>query len=68
MTEAGKVYIVPTLQMNLIKYREDELTFLKMLKSIIANKNSKLKLATGYLNLQKEFINELVKCDKPGQV
>ena len=29
--EAGKVYIVPTLQMNVIGYREDEQTFLKML-------------------------------------
>ena len=50
--EAGKVYIVPTLQMNLIKYREDENTFLLMLKKLIAaNQNSRLKLATGYLNL-----------------
>ena len=50
--DAGKVYIVPTLQMNLIKYREDENTFLLMLKKLIAaNQNSRLKLATGYLNL-----------------
>ena len=66
--EAGKVYIVPTLQMNLIKYREDENTFLLMLKKLIAaNQNSRLKLATGYLNLQTEFMNEVIKCDsRPG--
>lgn len=66
--EAGKVYIVPTLQMNLIKYREDENTFLLMLKKLIAaNQNSRLKLATGYLNLQNEFMNEVIKCDsRPG--
>ena len=28
LKEAGKVYIVPTLQMNVINYREDEETFL----------------------------------------
>ena len=54
--EAGKVYIVPTLQMNLIKYREDEHTFLAMLKKLVtAEPQNRLKLATGYLNLQKEF-------------
>ena len=69
-SEAGKVYIVPTLQMNLIKYREDEHTFLNMIKTLISsNQNARLKIATGYLNLQKEFVKELSKCDKqPGQV
>ena len=52
--EAGKVYIVPTLQMNLIGYREDEQTFSEILKRIIvADPNTRLRLATGYLNLQK---------------
>ena len=50
--EAGKVYIVPTLQMNCIKYREDEHTFLAMLKKLVtAEPQNRLKLATGYLNL-----------------
>ena len=50
--EAGKVFIVPTLQMNVINYREDEHTFLSLLKKLVMGKeNSKLKLATGYLNL-----------------
>ena len=55
--ESGKVYIVPTLQMNCIKYREDEHTFLAMLKKLVtAEPQNRLKLATGYLNLQKEYI------------
>jgi len=50
--EAGKVYIVPTLQMNVINYREDEHTFLVMLKKLVtAEPQNRLKLATGYLNL-----------------
>ena len=50
--EAGKVYIVPTLQLNVIKYREDENFFLTMLRDfLLANNDVRLKLATGYLNL-----------------
>ena len=50
--EAGKVYIVPTLQMNVINYREDEHTFLAMLKDLLlASPEMRMKLATGYLNL-----------------
>ena len=65
---AGKVYIVPTLQMNLIKYREDEQTFLTMLKKLVLEKpNARMKLATGYLNLQKEYIKEVIKADTPGK-
>ena len=33
--EAGKVYIVPTLQMNVINYREDEHTFSEMIKQLV---------------------------------
>ena len=67
--EAGKVYIVPTLQMNLIKYREDEHAFLAMLKKLVtAEPQNRLKLATGYLNLQKEYIQEIVKAETPGKV
>ena len=55
--------------MNLIKYREDEHTFLAMLKKLVtAEPQNRLKLATGYLNLQKEYIQEIVKAETPGKV
>ena len=67
--EAGKVYIVPTLQMNVIGYREDEQTFLKMLSEfVIGNSDTRMRLATGYLNLQKEFMREILKSDFDGKV
>ena len=67
--EAGKVYIVPTLQMNVIGYREDEQTFLKMLSEfVIGNSDTRMRLATGYLNLQKEFMREILKSDIDGKV
>ena len=48
--------------MNLIGYREDEHTFLEILKRIlVADPNSRLSFATGYLNLQKEFSAEIFK-------
>ena len=73
LKEAGKVYIVPTLQMNVINYREDEQTFLQMLRQLVlsdaaASSDTRLKLATGYLNLQKEFLKELVQAKTPGKV
>ena len=43
-----RVFIFPTLQMNVINYREDEDLFKLLLKT---NGISKLKLATGYFNL-----------------
>ena len=55
--------------MNMINYREDESTFLLLLKKLLLNDkdgfSSRLKLATGYLNLQKEFIAEMLKCREP---
>lgn len=41
--------------MNLINYREDELTFKELLKAIISDGSAKIRLATGYFNLQKDF-------------
>jgi hypothetical protein len=43
--------------MNTINYREDEETFLDLLKYFSKPENDleKLRLATGYLNLQNEF-------------
>lgn len=51
----GRVFIFPTLQADVIGFREDETTFTSMLKFFSDPKNglSKMKLATGYLNLQK---------------
>ena len=67
--EAGKVYIVPSLQLNVIGYREDEHTFLEMLRQVIvAGSDTRLRLATGYLNLQKEFTREMLKTDRDGAV
>eukprot|EP00347_Sterkiella_histriomuscorum_P003103 403365574 len=57
----GRVFIFPTLQMNVIDYREDENLFLGLLK-YYSQPNNNLKhiqLATGYLNLQKEFLQIL---------
>ncbi len=44
--------------MNVINYREDEETLLKLIQDYASNGQLKtLKLATGYFNLQKEFID-----------
>jgi hypothetical protein len=61
-TVNDRVFIVPTLQMNVINYREDEDTLIKLLKEFAANNElSCLKLATGYFNLQDELIDEIKK-------
>ena len=53
----------------MINYREDEETFLALLRTLIMDKsNSRLKFATGYLNLQKEFVKEVIRADSPGKV
>ena len=40
-----------------------------MLKNLVmANSDTRMKLATGYLNLQKEFVKEVIKADTPGKV
>lgn len=55
--------------MNVIKYREDENTFLSVLKDLLlAKPEMRMKFATGYLNLQKEFLDQVVKADTPGKV
>jgi hypothetical protein len=49
----GRVFLFPTLQLNTIKYREDEEVFLDLLKffTLPASNLHHLTLATGYLNL-----------------
>jgi hypothetical protein len=49
----GKAYIVPTLQMNVINYREDENTFLELVRQLLQDNSQqcRLRLGTGYLNL-----------------
>lgn len=53
----GRVFIFPTLQFNVVGFREDETTFTELLKFLKNSENGleKLKLATGYLNLQKSY-------------
>ena len=51
-TADDRVFIFPTLQMNVVNYREDEHTVLEMLKTFAKDGGlSKIKLATGYFNL-----------------
>ena len=54
---SGPVYIFPTLQFPVIKFNEDEVCFHSLLKQMAdpVNNFGHLKMATGYLNLQKEF-------------
>jgi hypothetical protein len=53
---AGKTYLIPTLQMNVINYREDEEFFLSLLNEL---NDGELSLATGYLNLTKQYLKAL---------
>ena len=53
---AGKTYLIPTLQMNVINYREDEEFFLSLINEL---NDSDLSLATGYLNLTKQYLKAL---------
>ncbi len=55
-SKAGRVFLFPTLQMNVINYREDEQIFLKLLKEL---SSGDLRLATGYLNLTPEYLKAL---------
>ena len=57
-TVDDRVFIFPTLQMNVVNYREDEQTLLELLKMFGKDDGlSKIKLATGYFNLQEEFLD-----------
>lgn len=51
--EEGRVFIFPTLQFNTIGFREDETTFMGLLRFLKLKENGLqgLKMATGYLNL-----------------
>jgi hypothetical protein len=53
---AGKTYLIPTLQMNVINYREDEEFFLSLINEL---NDGDLSLATGYLNLTKQYLKAL---------
>jgi len=52
------VFIFPTLQFNVIGFREDSTTFTSLLKYFQNPENGlkALKMSTGYLNLEKEYI------------
>ncbi len=59
---SSRVFIFPTLQMNVVNYREDEDTLLRLLTDYSKNGQLKtLKLATGYFNLQQEFVDLITK-------
>jgi len=62
---SGPVYIFPTLQFPVTGLHEDEACFHSLLKHFTdpANNMSKLRMATGYLNLQKKFRDVL---NEPG--
>lgn len=47
--------------MNVVNYREDEETFLAMIRSVLDGDKAMVRLGTGYLNLQREVFNELMK-------
>jgi hypothetical protein len=45
--------------MNVINYREDENLFTDLLKNLGEPGSAKLRLASGYLNLQKGYLNAI---------
>ena len=51
------MFLFPTLQLNVVNYREDEELFLKLLNEL----GGDLKIATGYLNLQKDYLKALAQ-------
>jgi len=57
--EDDRVFIFPTLQMNVINYREDEDSLLRLLTHFAFGGLSRFKLATGYFNLQQEITDRL---------
>jgi len=50
---AGKTFLIPTLQMNVINYREDEEFFLSLIEDL---DDGDLSIATGYLNMTKQYL------------
>ena len=46
--------------MNVINYREDEQIFTELIKQLLQN-DTKLRLGTGYLNIQNEIWAELMR-------
>lgn len=44
--------------MNTVNYREDEETFLELLKSF---SGPQLRIGTGYFNLQEHYLNAVLK-------
>ena len=47
--------------MDVIGYREDEQTFLELVRQLLTEEESQLRLGTGYLNIQKELFAELMR-------
>jgi phosphatidylserine/phosphatidylglycerophosphate/cardiolipin synthase-like enzyme len=65
---AGPVYLFPTLQFPLCDVLEDEKCFLALLKTLQEEGLSKLRLATGYLNLMKPVERALDSSKMPTEV
>lgn len=60
----GKVYVFPSLQLPPIKFYEDEEVMCKVLETA-AQHCSRIKLASGYLNLPKSFSERLFSAGCP---
>eukprot|EP00826_Nyctotherus_ovalis_P043506 TRINITY_DN458_c0_g3_i1.p1 TRINITY_DN458_c0_g3~~TRINITY_DN458_c0_g3_i1.p1 ORF type:complete len:267 (+),score=22.67 TRINITY_DN458_c0_g3_i1:944-1744(+) len=60
----GKVYVFPSLQLPPIKFYEDEEVMCKLLETA-AQRCSRIKLASGYLNLPKSFSERLFSAKCP---
>ena len=53
------MFVFPTLQMNVINYREDENLFQDILEELGPSEKCRLRLASGYLNLQKGYLKNM---------
>ena len=55
----GRVFLFPSLQMDIVSIREDEQLFINVLKSVTQNKDVKMDLCSGYLNLMSSYVKEI---------
>ena len=54
------MFVFPTLQFNVANYREDENTFVGLLDHLKQQDIKRLRLATAYFNLPKQYIKSLL--------
>ncbi len=58
-TQEGKVYIIPSIQLDLINMKEDEEITTWLLNLVTKEANSKIDFASGYLNPSKSIFDSL---------